>query len=120
MTSCWSLKASKVRRALKFDWNCISGRYSDSKRDRGKKFLQNSHTPALQEHERESICSMNTSLGAYNLNIVYHLNSFRELNTNIKSCDSLGQMIIERKKTIWIWIKFIKIVFDFGCTPIQI
>lgn len=55
-------------------------------------------TPALQEHDRESICSMNTSLGAYNLNIVYHLNSFRELNTNIKSCDSLGQMNIERKK----------------------
>ena len=32
------------------------------------------------------------------MNIVYHLNSFRELNTNIKSCDSLGQMNIERKK----------------------
>ena len=35
---------------------------------------------------------------AYNLNIVYHVNSFRELNTNIKSCDSLVQMIIERKQ----------------------
>lgn len=46
------------------------------------------------------MCSMNTSLGAYNLNIVYHVNSFRELNTNIKSCDSLVQMIIEIKKQL--------------------